>query len=89
VGNALRHQTHQAGTGRVGSYRVVGEDNSVQVPGGSGQWSVALHADDGVGDDEVGRHGCYKIHDALLDAVLSKYRMPLKCDGLGELANLV
>ena len=69
VTHSIGFETHEPGTRRICGYRIVGENNTAQLPGRPIQWAVALHAPNGIRDYEMDGNRGTQVKDRFLDAV--------------------
>src|SRR5271165_6187580 len=67
--DAIGFESHESGTGCIGSLWVVRKNNLSQRTSKASKRPVSFHRHDAVRDHEVDRNGGAQIQDALLNAV--------------------
>src|SRR5207248_7511155 len=68
VRNSSRVKSHQPRTAGIRRHRVIGQDNSVERPRMSIQWSISFHCHNRIGDNEMNRNRSADIQNAFLNA---------------------
>jgi hypothetical protein len=68
VNDSVGFKPHQTRKDRVGSYRVIRNNNLPQRTSSAVKGAVALHGCNAVRDNEVDWNGCAQIENALLNA---------------------
>ena len=58
-------ESHQPGTGRIGSHRVIRKHDLSQRTRSSVEWAVTFHSNDSVRNHEMKRDGCAQIKDEI------------------------